>query len=82
MDDYDDLRAIENQGSREVYVAAQGGETWVALQDSNQIIETLYEEGEEVSMDGQRNEGASGEDETGSNDGIHSVDPNSQLKQL
>ena len=33
-------------------------------------------------MDGQRNEGASCEDELGSNDGIHSVDPNSQLKQL
>ena len=47
------MRASENQGSREVCVAAQGGGTWEALYDSShgEIIDTLTERLDEDSME-------------------------------
>ena len=92
MDDSDDQnRERENQGLREVCVAAQGGGTWVALNDSKDsdldkseledndlIFETLNEELEEASMNGEDTK----ENEVDSNARIHGVGPNSNVRKL
>ena len=92
MDDSDDQnRERENQGLREVCVAAQGGGTWVALNDSKDsdldkseqgdndlIFETLSEELEEASMNGEDTK----ENEVDSNARIHGVGPNSNVRKL
>ena len=90
-DSNDQIRARENQGIREVCVAAQGGGTWVALHDSKDseldnseqgdnemIYETLNEELDEASMNGEDAK----ENEVDSNDRIHGGGPNSHMRQL